>query len=54
MAKNRFEYEDTEEIDVLGVAATEKMTEILNDLEIPPLEQGVIKGMTGAKLSSDC
>ena len=45
------EYEDTEEIDVLGVAATEKMSEILKDLEIPPLEQGVIKGMTGAMLS---
>lgn len=45
------EYEDTEEIDVLGVAATEKMSEILSSLEIPPLEQGVIKGMTGAMLS---
>ena len=45
------EYEDTEEVDVLGVAATPKMTELLKDMEIPLLEQGVIKGMTGAMLS---
>ncbi len=45
------EYEDTEEIDVLGVAATEQMVSILEELEIPLLEQGVIKGMTGAMLA---
>ena len=45
------EYEDTEDIDVLGVAATDRMVEILNELKIPLLEQGVIKGMTGAMLS---
>ena len=45
------EYEDTEEVDVLGVAATPKMTELLKGMDIPLLEQGVIKGMTGAMLS---
>ena len=45
------EYEDTEEVDVLGVAATPKMTELLKEMDIPLLEQGVIKGMTGAMLS---
>jgi uncharacterized protein len=45
------EYEDTPEVDVLGVAATPMMTELLKKMEIPLLEQGVIKGMTGAMLS---
>ncbi len=45
------EYEDTEEVDVLGVAATPKMAELLQEMEIPLLEQGVIKGMTGVMLS---
>lgn len=44
------EYEDTEAIDVLGVAATPLMNELLEKMEIPLLEQGVIKGMTGAML----
>ena len=45
------EYEDTEAVDVLGVAATPMMTELLEKMEIPLLEQGVIKGMTGVMLS---
>ena len=45
------EYEDTPDVDVLGVAATPKMAELLKEMEIPLLEQGVIKGMTGAMLS---
>ncbi|MDP6870498.1 MAG: PAC2 family protein [Candidatus Poseidoniaceae archaeon] len=44
------EYEDTEEIDVLGVGATTKMVEIIESMDIPLLEQGVIKGMTGVLL----
>lgn len=45
------EYDDTEEVDVLGVAATPKMAELLKGMDIKLLEQGVIKGMTGAMLS---
>ena len=45
------EYEDTEEVDVLGVSATPMMSELLKSMEIPLLEQGVIKGMTGVMLS---
>ena len=45
------EYEDTEEVDVLGVSATPLMSELLESMEIPLLEQGVIKGMTGVMLS---
>ncbi|MGY8755322.1 MAG: proteasome assembly chaperone family protein [Candidatus Poseidoniales archaeon] len=44
------EYDDTEEIDVLGVGANPEMVKILEDLGIQPLEQGVIKGMTGVML----
>ncbi len=44
------EYEDTEEVDVLGVAATPIMAELLESMGIPLLEQGVIKGMTGLML----
>ncbi len=44
------EYEDTEEVDVLGIGTTEGMREMLKDMEILPLEQGVIKGMTGVML----
>ena len=45
------EYEDTDEVDVLGVAGTPKMAELLKEMDIKLLEQGVIKGMTGAMLS---
>ncbi|RZD39542.1 MAG: hypothetical protein CXT71_03700, partial [Methanobacteriota archaeon] len=43
-------YDDTEEIDILGVGANPEMVKILEDLGIKPLEQGVIKGMTGVML----
>ncbi len=45
------EYEDTEGVDVVGVAATDKMKDLLKEMNIPLLEQGVIKGMPGALLS---
>ena len=45
------EYEGTDDVDVLGVAATETTQKTLEDLNILPLEQGVIKGVTGLLLS---
>lgn len=44
------EYEGSEEVDVLGVGSTVKMRELLAALNIQPLEQGVIKGITGVLL----
>ena len=44
------DYEDTEEIDVLGVGATPEMRAMLEELGIPMVEQGVIKGITGVLL----
>ena len=44
------EYEDTEGIDVVGIGTTENMRKMLDDMKILPLEQGVIKGMTGVML----
>jgi len=44
------EYEDTEDIDVVGIGTTEDMRKMLEDMQILPLEQGVIKGMTGVML----
>lgn len=44
------DYEDTPEIDVLGVGATPKMRTMLEELGIPMVEQGVIKGITGVLL----
>ena len=44
------EYEDSGEVDVLGVGSTEKMRDLLNALGVQPLEQGVIKGITGVLL----
>ena len=37
------EYEGTDDVDVLGVAATETTQKTLEELNILPLEQGVIK-----------
>jgi len=45
------EYEGTDDVDVLGVAATETTQKTLEELNILPLEQGVIKGVTGLLLS---
>ena len=44
------DYEDTDEIDVLGVGATPEMRTMLEELGITMLEQGVIKGITGVLL----
>jgi uncharacterized protein len=44
------DYEDTDEIDVLGVGATPEMRTMLEELGIPMVEQGVIKGITGVLL----
>lgn len=45
------DYEDNpDEIDLLGVGATPEMRTMLEELGIPMLEQGVIKGITGVLL----
>ena len=44
------EYEDTPEIDFVGVAATLDGIELLEKMEIPLLEQGLIGGMSGVVL----
>ncbi|MDP6010312.1 MAG: PAC2 family protein [Candidatus Poseidoniaceae archaeon] len=44
------DYEDTAEIDVLGVGATQHMREVLGEMGIPMLEHGVLRGMSGALL----
>jgi uncharacterized protein len=44
------EYEDSGEVDILGVGSTVKMRELLSSMGIQPLEQGVIKGITGVLL----
>jgi uncharacterized protein len=44
------EYEDSDDISVLGVGSTVKMRELIGSLGIKPLEQGVIKGITGVLL----
>jgi uncharacterized protein len=44
------EYEDSDDISVLGVGSTVKMRELVGSLGIKPLEQGVIKGITGVLL----
>ena len=44
------DYEDTDEIDVLGVGGTPEMRTMLEELGITMLEQGVIKGITGVLL----
>ena len=42
------EYEDTENIDVLGIGTTKNSRSRLEELEIPLLSQGVIKGMNAS------
>ena len=44
------DYEDTPDIDVLGVGATQHMREVLDEMGIPLLEHGVLRGMTGTLL----
>lgn len=45
------EYEDTDGIDVVGIGCNEASRELLQKLNIPLLEQGVIRGMNGGILS---
>ncbi len=45
------EYEDTEGVDVVGIGANQKVREMLKELDIPLLNQGVIKGINAAILS---
>lgn len=44
------EYEDTPEIDFVGVAATLEGLKIIEKMDIPILEQGLIGGMSGVVL----
>ena len=45
------EYEDNpEEIDILGVGATPHTRKMLKDMDIPLVEQGVLRNMTGVLL----
>lgn len=45
------EYDDTDEIDVVGIGCNETARNRLADMGIPLLEQGVIKGMNAGILS---
>ena len=45
------EYEDTEAIDVVGIGCNEKVRDLLRDMNIPLLENGVIRGMNAGILS---
>jgi len=45
------EYEDTEAIDVVGIGCNEAVREMLKEMDIPLLQQGVIRGMNGGILS---
>ncbi|MBT61473.1 MAG: hypothetical protein CMA63_07995 [Euryarchaeota archaeon] len=50
-AEPTVEYEDTEGIDVVGIGANQKVRDMLSSMEIPLLNQGVIKGINAAILS---
>ncbi|MGB0312345.1 MAG: PAC2 family protein, partial [Poseidonia sp.] len=45
------EYEDTEEIDVVGIGCNETVRAMLKEMDIPLLETGVIRGMNAGILS---
>jgi uncharacterized protein len=45
------EYEDTDDIDVVGIGCNEAVREILKEMDIPLLESGVIRGMNAGILS---
>ena len=45
------EYEDTEGIDVVGIGCNQAVRTMLNDMGIPLLETGVIRGMNAGILS---
>ena len=44
------EYEDTEGIDIVGIGANDKSRKMLEDMNIPLLQQGVIKGINASIL----
>ena len=44
------EYDDTPNVDVLGVGATDKMLDKLDEMEVTHLEQGVLSGMNAVLL----
>ena len=44
------DYEDTEGIDVVGIGANEKSRQRLEDMKVPLLQQGVIKGINASIL----
>lgn len=50
-AEPTVEYEDTEGIDIVGIGANQKVREMLTSMNIPLLNQGVIKGINAAILS---
>ena len=45
------EYEDTDDIDVVGIGCNETVRTMLKDMNIPLLETGVIRGMNAGILS---
>ena len=44
------EYDDTPDVDVLGIGATDKMLAKLDEMEVTHLEQGVLSGMNAVLL----
>lgn len=50
-AEPTVEYEDTEGIDIVGIGANQKVRDMLIEMNIPLLNQGVIKGINAAILS---
>jgi len=45
------EYEDTDGIDVVGIGCNETVRDMLKEMDIPLLQQGVIRGMNAGILS---
>ena len=45
------EYEDTPETDLVGIGATDNVVSMLDDLGVPMLTNGVIRGVNGVLLS---
>ena len=45
------DYEDTEGIDLLGIGATDRVCDMLKDMDVPLLTGGVIRGINGVLLS---
>lgn len=49
-AEPMIDYDDTDGIDIVGIGANEKMRNLLGEMGVPLLQQGVIKGMNAAIL----